>query len=105
MSPDQKFMQRCFEIALLGKGRTSPNPTVGAVLVYKNQIIGEGFHEQYGTAHAEVNAVKSVPSHLRKLIPEATLYVSLEPCCVYGKTPPCTNLILENKIKKVVVAT
>jgi diaminohydroxyphosphoribosylaminopyrimidine deaminase/5-amino-6-(5-phosphoribosylamino)uracil reductase len=105
MDKRQKYIKRCFEIALLGRGQTSPNPTVGAVLVYNDKIIGEGFHEKYGKAHAEVNAINSVPDHLKKHIPDSTLYVSLEPCCVFGKTPPCTNLILDHKIKKVVVAT
>ena len=98
-------MLRCFEIALLGIGHTSPNPMVGACLVYENRIIGEGYHEKHGGPHAEVNAINSVLEEDRHLIPQSTLYVSLEPCCVYGRTPPCTNLILANKIPKVVVST
>ncbi len=98
------YMQRCFDLARLGTGQVSPNPMVGAVLVYKDRIIGEGWHKKYGQAHAEVNAVNSVLPIDRHLIKEATLYVSLEPCCIHGKTPPCTDLILKNDIKKVVVS-
>jgi diaminohydroxyphosphoribosylaminopyrimidine deaminase/5-amino-6-(5-phosphoribosylamino)uracil reductase len=96
-------MQRCLELAQKGMGNVSPNPMVGAVLVHDNKIIGEGYHQQFGAAHAEVNCLHSVVD--KELIPFSTLYVSLEPCSHYGKTPPCANLILENKIKKVVIAT
>ncbi len=98
------YMRRCFDLARLGAGRVSPNPMVGAVIVHAGRIIGEGRHEVYGTAHAEVNAVNSVAETDRKLLPESTIYVSLEPCCIFGKTPPCTNLILENKIPEVVIS-
>lgn len=98
------YLQRCFDLGKLGAGNVSPNPMVGAVVVYKNRIIGEGFHESYGKHHAEVNALKSVEKKALKNIPESTIYVSLEPCCIYGKTPPCTKLIIENKIPKVVVS-
>lgn len=98
------FMKRCFSLARLGAGRTSPNPLVGAVLAYEGRIIGEGFHRAYGEAHAEVNAVNSVAPENQGLLPYSTLYVSLEPCDIYGKTPPCTNLILEKKIPRVVVS-
>lgn len=104
MNRDELFMQRCFELARLGAGRVSPNPPVGAVLVYEDRIIGEGYHERYGQAHAEVNAVSSVAPPDQRFLPQSTLYVSLEPCCIYGKTPPCTNLILEKKIPRVVIA-
>ncbi|MEZ4956031.1 MAG: bifunctional diaminohydroxyphosphoribosylaminopyrimidine deaminase/5-amino-6-(5-phosphoribosylamino)uracil reductase RibD [Saprospiraceae bacterium] len=97
-------MQRCFDLARLGAGNVSPNPMVGAVLVHEGRIIGEGWHQQYGQAHAEVNAVNSVRAEERKFIPDSTLYVSLEPCNVFGKTPPCTSLILKEKIKKVVIS-
>ncbi|MCB9303443.1 MAG: bifunctional diaminohydroxyphosphoribosylaminopyrimidine deaminase/5-amino-6-(5-phosphoribosylamino)uracil reductase RibD [Lewinellaceae bacterium] len=103
-SSDRHFMQRCFDLAVLGAGRTAPNPMVGAVLVHNETIIGEGFHRAYGEAHAEVNAVNSVSPENRNLVPYSTLYVSLEPCNIYGKTPPCTNLILEKKIPKVVIS-
>ncbi|HFA52180.1 MAG TPA: bifunctional diaminohydroxyphosphoribosylaminopyrimidine deaminase/5-amino-6-(5-phosphoribosylamino)uracil reductase RibD [Bacteroidetes bacterium] len=98
------YMSRCFDLARLGAGRVSPNPMVGAVLVHQGRIIGEGWHMKYGEAHAEVNALKNVFPEDRHLIEKSTLYVSLEPCCIHGKTPPCTNLILENKIKKVVIS-
>ena len=97
-------MQRCFDLARKGAGFVSPNPMVGAVLVYQNRIIGEGFHQRYGEAHAEVNAVASVKEEDRGLISKSTLYVSLEPCCIYGKTPPCSQLILDFKIPKVVIS-
>ncbi len=98
------FMHRCFDLARLGAGHVSPNPMVGAVLVYNDRIIGEGWHRQYGMAHAEVNCLASVKESDRHLIEKATLYVSLEPCCIHGKTPPCTDLILRSNIKKVVIA-
>ncbi len=98
------YMQRCFDLAALGAGHTSPNPMVGAVLVYEGRILGEGYHARYGGPHAEVNAVASVPTALRHLIPRATLYVSLEPCCISGKTGPCTQLILEQGIPRVVIS-
>ncbi len=98
------YMQRCFELALEGAGSVAPNPMVGAVLVYNNRIIGEGFHEKYGEAHAEVNCIKSVSVSDHHLIQESTLYVSLEPCAHYGKTPPCSQLIIDHHIPKVVIA-
>jgi len=97
-------MQRCFDLAQLGAGRVAPNPMVGAVLVYQGRIIGEGWHRQYGGPHAEVNAVADVRQEDRRFISKSTLYISLEPCCIFGKTPPCTDLILRNEIKKVVVS-
>lgn len=101
----ETFLQRCFDLAQLGAGGIRTNPMVGAILVHEGRIIGEGFHEQYGQAHAEVNAVKSVAATDRHLIAKSTLYVSLEPCCFFGKTPACTSLILEQKIPKVVIST
>lgn len=98
------FIKRCFDLARLGAGSVSPNPMVGAVLVYQGVIIGEGYHECYGGAHAEVNAVASVAAPNRTFIAKSTLYVSLEPCCIYGKTPPCTNLIIQENIPKVVIS-
>ena len=97
-------MTRCFELARLGQGFTTPNPLVGAVLVHQDRIIGEGYHQHYGEAHAEVNAIGSVKAADRPLISRSTLYVSLEPCCIHGRTPPCTNLILHEKIPEVVVS-
>ncbi len=98
-----QYMQRCLQLAALGRGTVSPNPVVGAVLVHDGKIIGEGWHKKYGGPHAEVNCINSVADANRHLVPEATMYVSLEPCCHYGKTPPCTGLIIENNIKTVVI--
>ncbi len=96
-------MSRCIQLAKSGAGNVAPNPMVGAVLVYENKIIGEGFHQKYGEAHAEVNCINSVPAEQKSLIEKSTLYVSLEPCAHHGKTPPCTDLIVKNKIKKVLI--
>lgn len=103
MHTDEMIMERCLELAAMGKGSVAPNPMVGALLVHQGKIIGEGYHEQYGKAHAEVNCLNSVPEHSQALIPFSTLYVSLEPCVHFGKTPPCTDLIISKKIPKVVV--
>ena len=97
---DIKYMKRALELAEKGKGHTSPNPMVGAVIVKDGRIIGEGYHEKVGEAHAEVNAISSATESVEG----ATIYVTLEPCSHYGKTPPCSNLIIEKKLKKVVVA-
>lgn len=96
-------MQRCLQLAKLGAGNVAPNPMVGAVLVHDNKIIGEGYHKKYGEAHAEVNCINSVQDALKHLICESTLYVSLEPCSHFGKTPPCTDLVIKNKIPNVVI--
>lgn len=96
-------MQRCLQLAKKGLGNTAPNPMVGAVLVYKNAIIGEGFTSKYGDNHAEVNCINSVKEKDKKFIDKATLYVSLEPCSHFGKTPPCSDLIVKNKIPRVVI--
>lgn len=96
-------MYRCIELAKIGAAHVAPNPMVGAVLVYKDRIIGEGFHEKYGMPHAEVNCLNSVKDEDTRLIPSSALYVSLEPCAHHGKTPPCTDLISEKKIPTVVV--
>jgi len=96
-------MQRCLELAVLGAGSVAPNPVVGAVLVYDGRVIGEGYHRQYGEAHAEVNCINSVLKENEKYISKSTLYVSLEPCAHFGKTPPCADLIIENKIPNVVI--
>lgn len=97
------FMERCLQLARKGEGSTKPNPLVGAVVVHNGRIIGEGFHRQYGEAHAEVNAIASVRDS--SLLSASTLYVSLEPCAHHGKTPPCAELIITRKIPRVVVAT
>ena len=97
------FMHRCLELAAMGAGQVAPNPMVGAVLVHQGRIIGEGYHRQYGQAHAEVNCVNSVAAEDQSLIPLATMYVSLEPCAHHGKTPPCADLIVSRGIKEVVI--
>lgn len=104
MNLHETYMRRCLELAQLGAGSVAPNPVVGAVLVHENRIIGEGYHQQYGQAHAEPNCIHSVQEADRHLIAQATLYVSLEPCAHVGKTPPCANLIIEHQIPKVVIA-
>jgi len=97
----EKYIKRCIELARNGIGLTSPNPSVGSVIVYDNQIIGEGYTSAYGGNHAEVNAVDAVKN--KSLLSKATIYVSLEPCNHFGKTPPCSDLILKNKIPNVVI--
>lgn len=101
----EKYMQRCLQLAALGAGAVSPNPIVGAVLVYEDKIIGEGYHQTYGMAHAEINCLYSVSLENKHLIPLSVLYVSLEPCAHFGKTPPCTNRIIAEKIKQVVIGS
>ena len=98
------YMKRALYLAKKGAGYVSTNPMVGAVIVHNNRVIGEGYHQKCGEAHAEVNAIKSVSESDKKYLSESTMYVTLEPCCHYGKTPPCTSLIIENKIPRVVVA-
>lgn len=105
MSSHEVFMSRCLELAVKGMGSVSPNPMVGAVLVYEGRILAEGYHEQYGLAHAEVNCLKNVKAEDLELMNKATLYVSLEPCSHHGKTPPCADLIIEKGIKKVVTGS
>jgi diaminohydroxyphosphoribosylaminopyrimidine deaminase/5-amino-6-(5-phosphoribosylamino)uracil reductase len=100
---DEICMQRCIELAEHGLGKTAPNPLVGSVVRYDNEIIGEGFHRQYGKPHAEVNAIAAVKQ--TALLEKSTLYVNLEPCSHHGKTPPCVDLILEKRIPKVVIGT
>lgn len=100
---DEKFMFRCLQLAQNGFGTTYPNPLVGSVIVHQGKIIGQGFHFRSGEAHAEVQAIKSVKKP--ELLPQSTLYVNLEPCSHFGKTPPCADLILQKKIKKVVIGT
>lgn len=103
MKIHEKYIKRCIEIAKNGLGTTRPNPMVGCVIVYKGKIIGEGFTSPYGGSHAEVNAINSVKDEA--LLKESTLYVTLEPCSHYGKTPPCSDLIIEKEIPKVVIGT
>jgi diaminohydroxyphosphoribosylaminopyrimidine deaminase/5-amino-6-(5-phosphoribosylamino)uracil reductase len=101
LATDEKYMQRCIELAAKGAGNVAPNPMVGAVIVYKDEVIGQGYHERYGEAHAEVNAINAVKD--KSLLKKSTLYVNLEPCSHYGKTPPCTEKIIEYNIPKVIV--
>lgn len=97
------YMKRCLELAGQWTGFTTPNPLVGAVLVHNGRIIGEGAHQKYGGPHAEVNCLDSVKEKDRSLIPDSTLYVSLEPCAHFGKTPPCSQLIIKHKIPHVII--
>ena len=103
MKIHEKYIKRCIELAKNGLGTTYPNPLVGSVIVYNNQIIGEGWHQKAGSPHAEVNAIQSVKD--KSLLSKATIYVSLEPCSHFGKTPPCSDLIIANKIPNVVIGT
>ena len=98
---DEIYHRRCLELAQSGLGNVAPNPMVGAVLIVNDEIIGEGYHEKFGSAHAEVNAINSVKN--QDLLRKATLYVNLEPCSHFGKTPPCADLIIEKKIPRVVI--
>lgn len=95
------FMERALQLAQMGQYSVAPNPMVGCVIVCNNTVIGEGYHQQYGQNHAEVNAINSVID--KSLLPQSTLYVTLEPCAHFGKTPPCANLIVKHNLKKVVV--
>ena len=100
---DELYMMRCLQLAVMAEGQTSPNPMVGAVVVHDGKIIGEGYHHRAGEPHAEPNAIASVKDE--SLLKEATMYVSLEPCSHWGKTPPCADLIVRKGLKKVVIAT
>lgn len=103
MHLDEKFMRRGIELALLGQGNVAPNPMVGAVIVYNNKIIGEGYHQKFGEPHAEVNAINSIKD--KSILPKSTIYVTLEPCSHFGKTPPCVDLIIKHKFKRVVIGS
>ena len=99
---DKIYMRRCFELARKGLGFTRTNPLVGSVIVYKDRIIGEGYHHEFGGPHAEVNAIRAVKDP--SLLPHSTLYCSLEPCAHHGKTPPCSMMILQKGIRRVVIS-
>lgn len=103
MSDDEKYMRRCLQLAANGLQNAKPNPMVGAVIVHDGRIIGEGYHARCGEGHAEVNAFASVKAEDEKLLAESTMYVSLEPCSHYGKTPPCADLIIKKGVRRVVV--
>lgn len=100
--PDERYMRRCFDLAALGLGLTRTNPLVGCVIVHDDRIIGEGYHHEYGGPHAEVNAIRSVKD--KSLLKSSTLYVNLEPCSHFGKTPPCSTLIINSGIPRIVVS-
>ncbi len=101
-SKDEIYMRRCFELASHGLGNTRTNPLVGSVIVFQDRIIGEGYHHEYGGPHAEVNAIRAVKD--KSLLQESTIYINLEPCSHFGKTPPCSTLILNHKIPRVVIS-
>jgi len=102
-SIDKMYMARCLELAQNGQGNVAPNPMVGALIVHDNQIIGEGYHIKHGDAHAEINAINSVKD--KSLLKKSTLYLSLEPCSHFGKTPPCTDTIIAMEIPRIVIAS
>ena len=99
---DELYIKRCFDLSRLARGYVAPNPIVGAVIVYKDKIIGEGFHQKVGTAHAEINAINSVAD--KSLLNQSTIYVSLEPCHHYGRTPPCVDSLLQYQFPRVVIS-
>lgn len=101
MNKHEKYIQRCIELAQKGLGNVAPNPLVGAVIVHNDKIIGEGYHRQFGKAHAEINAINSVKD--KSLLKESTIYVTLEPCSHFGKTPPCTDAVVQYGFKQVVI--
>src|SRR5688572_19345731 len=103
MNVHEQYMQRCLDLAKQGFGNVAPNPMVGCVIVHDDKIIGEGFHQKFGEAHAEVNAINSVRN--QELLEQSTLYVNLEPCSHFGKTPPCADLILQRQIPRVVIGS
>ncbi len=102
-STEEKYIKRCIELAKNGLGTTYPNPLVGCVIVVNNEIIGEGWHQKAGEPHAEVNAINAVKD--KSLLSKSTIYVNLEPCSHYGKTPPCCDLIIANNIPNIVIGT
>jgi diaminohydroxyphosphoribosylaminopyrimidine deaminase/5-amino-6-(5-phosphoribosylamino)uracil reductase len=97
----EHYMRRCLELAQLGKGKVAPNPLVGCVIVCDHKIVGEGWHQEYGRAHAEVNAINNVAD--KSILAQSTVYVSLEPCAHFGKTPPCADLLIKHGVANVVV--
>ena len=103
MKVHEKFMKKCLHLAQLGVKKTKTNPLVGCVIVHKGAIISEGYHEKFGGPHAEVNAINNVIK--KEVLAESTLYVNLEPCAHYGKTPPCVDLIIKHKIRNIVIGT
>ena len=102
MSKDEKYMQQTLELAIKGMGKVSPNPMVGCLIVNDGKVIAQGWHQQYGKAHAERNAVDQLSD--KHLLKDSVVYVNLEPCSHFGKTPPCCDLLIESQVKKVVIA-
>ena len=102
LEAEENYMKRAMDLAMRGKGKVSPNPLVGSVIVHEGKIIGEGWHQEYGQAHAEVNAVNSVEDP--SLLKESTVYVNLEPCAHHGKTPPCAEMLAEKQVAEVVIS-
>jgi len=100
-SNDELWMQRCLDLAANGLGNVAPNPLVGCVIIHENKVIGESYHQNFGLAHAEVNAINAVKD--KRLLSESTVYVNLEPCSHQGKTPPCSDLLIRSNVKKVVI--
>ncbi|MEP7265070.1 MAG: bifunctional diaminohydroxyphosphoribosylaminopyrimidine deaminase/5-amino-6-(5-phosphoribosylamino)uracil reductase RibD, partial [Bacteroidota bacterium] len=98
---DEQYMYRCLQLAEKGMGTTAPNPMVGAVIVYQDLIIGEGWHRKFGESHAEINALHDVKDH--SLLKQSILYVNLEPCSHFGKTPPCADAIIKHQLQRVVI--
>ena len=103
MNSEDFYMGKCLDLALKGLNKTLSNPLVGCVIVYNKKIIGKGYHKKFGGNHAEVNAINSVKN--KKLLKQSTLYVNLEPCSHFGKTPPCVDLIIKHQIPKVVIGS
>jgi diaminohydroxyphosphoribosylaminopyrimidine deaminase / 5-amino-6-(5-phosphoribosylamino)uracil reductase len=101
-SEDERYMRRCFELAYHGLGNTRTNPLVGSVIVHHDRIIGEGYHHEYGGPHAEVNAIRNVKN--KSLLQDSTIYINLEPCSHFGKTPPCSTLLLNHRIPRAVIS-
>ncbi|UCG27555.1 MAG: bifunctional diaminohydroxyphosphoribosylaminopyrimidine deaminase/5-amino-6-(5-phosphoribosylamino)uracil reductase RibD [Bacteroidales bacterium] len=100
---DEMYMARCLDLASMGRGYTYPNPLVGSVIIYRDSIIGEGYHREFGKPHSEVNAIEMVKD--KSVLGESTMYVNLEPCCHSGKTPPCTDLIIRSGIRNIVIGS
>lgn len=101
MTRDEEFIKQCIQLAKQGKGHVAPNPMVGSVVVYQNEVIGAGYHQIYGGPHAEVNAIAAVED--KSKLSKSTIYINLEPCAHFGKTPPCADLIIASNIPRVVV--
>ncbi|WKN31284.1 bifunctional diaminohydroxyphosphoribosylaminopyrimidine deaminase/5-amino-6-(5-phosphoribosylamino)uracil reductase RibD [Porifericola rhodea] len=102
MKEDEKYMQQVFDLASKGEGKVSPNPLVGCIIIKDQKVIGKGWHQEYGQAHAEKNAVNSVED--KNLLKGSTVYVNLEPCSHFGKTPPCCDLLVTHQVAKVIIA-